>query len=261
MKRLLVPVFMSLLLGSSGQCHSQLASLHGIVKDASGAVVPATVVRVSGRTSKVAREAITDVNGEFVMTGLKPGLYAVEAKFPGFYKYRLENLRLRSGASHTLKIQLDLQKGPSYLGKIKEPFGMVVERIASSEFETELIAKAETVPCPNGVWTLRGGDSVRWPVCLNKEAVDYYMQLIGRYKNGDFPFSYPQLEIGRAYYHAEVSPSAGKTWTVNMKLEYADYCGDVCGTSFEIIRVIHFDQHGKIIGVEGDDEGAHGTIS
>ena len=260
MKRLLVPVFMSLLLGSSGQCHSQLASLHGIVKDATGAVVPATVVRVSGRTSKVAREAITDVNGEFVMTGLEPGLYAVEAKFPGFYKYRLENLRLRSGASHTLKIQLDLQKGPSYLGKIKEPFGMVVERIASSEFGSELIAKAETVPCPNGVWTLREGDGVRWPICLNKEAVDYYSELMERYKTGHFPLSTPKLETGRAYYHAVVSPGAGKTWTVNMKLEYADYCGILCGMDFEIIRVIHFDQHGKVIAIEGDDEGAHGGI-
>jgi hypothetical protein len=97
---------------------------------------------------------------------------------------------------------------------------------------------------------------------VNGEAVKYYSDPISRYEQGEFPFAYPTLEEGRGYYHASVErDSKNKRWRVQMSLEYADYCGNLCAESFEIIRTIYFDDNLKVVGIEGDDEGAKGFIS
>jgi len=254
----LVPAFLL----PAVQSDSQWGSLSGVVKDASGAAVPKTLVMVSGGTSKVTREVMTDSSGEFVMTGLEPGTYAVTAECPGFYKSVQKGVQLRPGGTIALEIKLDLSRAPNYLKRIKEPFGMVIEREAQSEYERELIRRAEQVPCRDGKWTKEEGNAVRWPSCLNGEAVKYYAELTSRYERGDFPFAYPELKSGRAYYHADVKRDrVKKRWRVELVLEYSDDCGNLCGTFFEIIRTIYFDDGKRIVEIEGDDEGAHGGIS
>ena len=262
MTRLVVFTLVPAFLGVAVQSYSQSASLSGVVKDASGAAVPETLVMVASEASKTSHEVSANSNGEFTITGLDPGTYTVSAKRPGFYKSLKEGLKLRPGKTVFLNIQLDLSRAPNRLKRIKRPFGMRIERKAHTQFERELIGEAEQAPCPDGNWTHQKGNGVRWPSCLNSEAVKYYAELTSRYVRGDFPFAYPELKSGRAYYHADVKRDrVKKRWKVELVLEYSDYCGNLCGTFFEIIRTIYFDDDKRIVEIEGDDEGAHGGIS
>ena len=217
---------------------------------------------ISAGSSGEIRNVVSGSKGEFVVTGLEPGDYTVTAKKPGFLTFQKEGIKARAGKTVVLKIRLEISGVPSRLKKIKNPFGMGIERKARSKIERELIDKAEQVPCPDGEWTKENGEAVRWPRCLNGEAVRYYADLTSRYERGDFPFTYPRLRSGRAYYYAGVKRDhAKKRWRVEMVLEYSDDCGNMCGTFFQIIRTIYFDYDLRVIEIEGDEEGAHGGIS
>jgi hypothetical protein len=59
-------------------------SVVGRVRDASGAVIPGVTLTVTNRDTGVARTAITDAEGNFVVTSLIPGTYDVTAELSGF---------------------------------------------------------------------------------------------------------------------------------------------------------------------------------
>ena len=86
------------------------SSLTGTVADTSGAVIPDASVAVVSMATKTVRTAKTDRAGHYLVDGLVPGSYQVEAQAPGFNKEQLavtlavsqqslENLTLSVGQS------------------------------------------------------------------------------------------------------------------------------------------------------------------
>src|SRR5262245_64018702 len=60
------------------------ATLVGQVRDTSAAVIPGATVVATHEGTGVAREAVTDANGEFVLSALPNGSYTVKIELTGF---------------------------------------------------------------------------------------------------------------------------------------------------------------------------------
>jgi len=261
MRRLLVFTLLAYFTHPS-PVHSQSASLTGVVVDPAGAVVPGTTITVLSEFGELKSHVVSGSDGQFSMSGLEPGKYTVIAKYPGMRGFRKEGLKLNPGRKSKLEITLGVSSMPNRLKKTSMPFEMIVERTAKSDFERELIAKAEHAPCPGNVWSKQDGDEPFWPACLNYEALNYYEDLIRRYGEGVFPESGSKLDTGHVYYYAAVAKDrASKGWLVRMNFLYSDTCGNLCGQGFEIERLVHFDDQMKIVKIEGDGESVFGWIS
>ena len=86
------------------------ASITGVVKDTSGAVLPGVTVDASSPAliEKV-RTAVTDGSGLYRIVDLLPGTYAVEFSLPGFTTVRREGVELTG--SFAASINADMRVG------------------------------------------------------------------------------------------------------------------------------------------------------
>src|SRR2546426_623579 len=92
---------MMCLLASSAS--AQNGSIVGGAKDATGAVLPGvTVEATSPSLIEKVRTAITDGQGLYQITDLRPGVYAVVFTLPGFTTIRREGIQLTSSFSATV---------------------------------------------------------------------------------------------------------------------------------------------------------------
>jgi hypothetical protein len=85
------------------------ATLVGQLRDSSGAMIPGAAIVARHEGTGVAREAITDVNGEFVLSALPNGPYTVKIELTGFKT--LENHGLQLGAGQTVRQTFSLEVG------------------------------------------------------------------------------------------------------------------------------------------------------
>jgi hypothetical protein len=83
------------------------ASITGIVRDTSGAVLPGVTVEASSPVliEKV-RSAVTDGSGVYRIVDLLPGTYAVEFTLPGFATIRREGVELTGSFAATINTEL-----------------------------------------------------------------------------------------------------------------------------------------------------------
>src|SRR3954467_12990428 len=63
------------------------AQISGTVKDQSGAVLPGVEVTATQTDTGIARTAVTNETGSYVLSNLAIGPYRLEATLPGFRKY------------------------------------------------------------------------------------------------------------------------------------------------------------------------------
>jgi hypothetical protein len=73
------------------------ATLVGLVRDSSGAVLPGATVVATHQGTGVPREGFTDERGEFVLSALPNGPYSVRIELQGFKRYTNEGIVLASG--------------------------------------------------------------------------------------------------------------------------------------------------------------------
>jgi hypothetical protein len=83
------------------------ASIAGVVRDASGAVLPGVTVEASSPAliDKV-RTTVTDGQGLYRIVDLRPGVYTVTFVLPGFSTFRREGLELTTGFTATINAEL-----------------------------------------------------------------------------------------------------------------------------------------------------------
>ena len=101
-----------LLLGPAAGAGAQVgdaASIAGVVRDASGGVLPGvTVEAASPALIDKVRSAITDGQGLYRIVDLRPGVYTVTFVLPGFSTFRREGLELTTGFTANIAVELKL---------------------------------------------------------------------------------------------------------------------------------------------------------
>ena len=98
-------VMLSLLLSPCPAVGAQAtqAAIVGVITDTSAAVLPGVTVTATSPVLQVPSiAAVTDANGEFRLSPLPAGVYAVTFEVPGFQSVRRENVRLALGFTATL---------------------------------------------------------------------------------------------------------------------------------------------------------------
>lgn len=81
-------------------------SIEGVVKDASGAVLPGVTVEARSRGGAGVLTAVTDATGIYRFPSLAPGYYDVLANLTGFGPKKVENIQLQLG--QILKVDFSL---------------------------------------------------------------------------------------------------------------------------------------------------------
>jgi hypothetical protein len=86
----------------------QTSSIAGVVRDASGGVLPGvTVEAASPALIEKVRPATTDGEGRYNIVDLRPGAYAVTLTLPGFSTFRRDGITLTVGFTATVDADLN----------------------------------------------------------------------------------------------------------------------------------------------------------
>jgi hypothetical protein len=86
--------------------HAQ-ASITGVVRDASGAVLPGVTVQAESPVMiERSREVVTDGSGQYRIVDLRPGTYAVTYTLTGFSTVRREGIELNGSFVATIDVEL-----------------------------------------------------------------------------------------------------------------------------------------------------------
>jgi hypothetical protein len=97
----------------TGYAQGTTGIISGVVRDATGAVLPGVNIQVINRETGVARTVITDDVGRYRVPGLEAGTYAVEGSLAGFRTIIKEGITLTVGS----QVVVDLS---SELGELSE---------------------------------------------------------------------------------------------------------------------------------------------
>src|SRR5213075_2879028 len=82
-------------------------SIAGVVKDASGAVLPGVTVEASSPALiEKSRTAVTDDQGAYKIVDLRPGVYAVTFFLAGFGTVKREGVELTSNFTAPINVEL-----------------------------------------------------------------------------------------------------------------------------------------------------------
>ena len=98
-----------LLISASVNAQVTTATLVGLVRDNSAAVIPGANVVATHEGTGVAREGVSDANGEFVLAALPSGPYTVRIELTGFKTISQRGIQL--GAGQTLRQTFTLEVG------------------------------------------------------------------------------------------------------------------------------------------------------
>src|SRR5262245_2034704 len=89
---------------------AQTSEIAGVVKDASGSVLPGvTVEAASPALIEKSRSVVTDGEGAYRIISLRPGTYTVTFTLPGFTKVIREGIELTS--NFTASVNADMKVG------------------------------------------------------------------------------------------------------------------------------------------------------
>ena len=129
------------------------ASITGVVRDASGAILPGVTVEASSPAliEKV-RSVVTDGTGQYRIVDLRPGLYAVAFSLPGFSTVRREGIELEGEFVATVNADLRvgaLQETITVTGE--SPLVDVQSSRTTQTMDKELIS---SIPSGRQYWSL-----------------------------------------------------------------------------------------------------------
>lgn len=99
-----------LIIPAAAQSLAGLGAINGVVRDASGSVVPAAKVVVSNASNGIRRNLETNESGLFSAPSLSPGEgYEVSVLKEGFAAYTAKQIAIQVGQNVTLNVNLDVQ--------------------------------------------------------------------------------------------------------------------------------------------------------
>ncbi|MBA2334727.1 MAG: carboxypeptidase regulatory-like domain-containing protein [Blastocatellia bacterium] len=85
---------------------AQKTKLIGRILDIHGAVVPGAELRLYAGKKKKPLKSRSDVNGDYVFSGIEPGTYRLKIKSPGFSRSIYENIAVKQGLYSVVNVEL-----------------------------------------------------------------------------------------------------------------------------------------------------------
>jgi len=123
------------ILAMAAFAQSDNASISGIVKDPSGAVVTGATVTVTNESIGFERKTTTNESGFYTVPNIQPGFYTVTVEAPGFKK--AESTRNRLEAAIPRQVNIDLA-----VGQVSES---VTVEASAAQLNTESATVGKTV--------------------------------------------------------------------------------------------------------------------
>jgi len=103
----LVVVFCVLFLPAVASAQSETGNIAGVVRDASGAVLPGvTVEAASPALIEKVRSVVSNGEGLYRIVDLRPGAYTVTFTLPGFSTFRRDGIELTTGFTATVNAEM-----------------------------------------------------------------------------------------------------------------------------------------------------------
>ncbi len=139
------------------------ASLTGTVTDMTGAVVPGTSISVIESTTHTAHTVNTDQTGHYLVDGLAPGAYAVEAKAPGFVNQSVADVAVTADHQNVANLSLkigDVTESVTVSAASIEPVTEIAAQRTSVKAEKRAAPAASPTPPP--VFAITTDNGERW---------------------------------------------------------------------------------------------------
>ncbi len=105
MCRVITQVVMALCLAAPAFAQVDRATLTGIVRDPSGAVIAKAQVKIMSLATNAQNTAVTSTDGTYLVVNLAPGEYLVQVEAPGFQRFE-QTVALELGARSRLDVSL-----------------------------------------------------------------------------------------------------------------------------------------------------------
>ncbi len=105
---LLAAAAAALAMAGTASAQSELATITGMVTDATGALVSGAAIEVTLEATNASRQVVTNEAGLYFVAGLKPGVYTVAASHPGFKKFVNSGITLQVNQTARLDIRLEV---------------------------------------------------------------------------------------------------------------------------------------------------------
>ena len=184
----------------------------------------------------------------------------------------------------------DLARALPYTNWSGKGYGVTIARHFRGAAQEKLLARAEAIypardeilaasKSKNGrlsatdraatdLWWWSDFDGVRLPYAVTSGAVHYYRQKVHEFRRGDFRASKGiKMTSASLKYDSSIEPRDSFTqgervfenvWVARLKLEWSQYCGNVCAMGFSRERTVVMSQEGAVLSVSGD--GAESVI-
>jgi iron complex outermembrane receptor protein len=98
-----------------GQDNPTTGRVGGVLKDATGAVVPAATIEILGLEPPLARSTLSDREGRYALDRLPPGRYAISAVAPGLERSVIEDVVVVAGAETQADFKLDVARSLAFV--------------------------------------------------------------------------------------------------------------------------------------------------
>jgi hypothetical protein len=145
-----------LMLPTAAYSQEAAATLAGVVKDTSGAVLPGvTVEAASPELIEKVRSVVTDGTGQYRIVSLRPGLYSVSFTLTGFSTIKKEGLQLTSGIVTTVSADMKVGAVEETITVTGEtPVVDVQSAKRQQTITSEMLTSIPTARASNGILTL-----------------------------------------------------------------------------------------------------------
>jgi hypothetical protein len=119
------------------------ASLAGTVTDATGAVIPGTSVSITESATNAVRTVIADKAGHYLVDGLAPGTYTVEARARGFASLRMADVAVAANRQNVANLSLKIGAATQSVTVIADSLETVTDSVT---VESSAKAKKRAAP-------------------------------------------------------------------------------------------------------------------
>jgi hypothetical protein len=126
----------------SAEAQEQRGSIEGIVRDASGGVLPGVAIEARSPSMAGVQSTVTDTGGQYRFPALPPGRYGVTATLQGFRTATSSDVRLELGQVLKIDLAMDVE-GVAETVKVtgESPLIDVKQNVAGANVQAEIIER------------------------------------------------------------------------------------------------------------------------